>query len=466
MWGLAQIRADAMCEAAVLLAMRGYDNVHASELAEASRLSVGSLYRIYGSKRGFALSVRDMSESTLCRRARISFEIEHGRPGVDFREAFFSFWRGLVAEALKEPALFAFTFLHWHPLSDGPRERYVRGPYLPRSLGPVAEDTSDADAPDARRYTRGSDGPYAPDVGGEEPERYARDFDAPRPPRALGPQSHGRAARALVREVLEYGEREGALAPGSARVGEGLVWGALLELVRAPAEEGALVTDAEVLASATVLWRALASAGTPGPVRLDTPPSGTAPSQSESPARFAEAPTCMSLGASASELTDRCGEASESNAALSEETERRGNASSSAPRVASDSGAVLPETPGCLGVRVSCEVPVLLEETSSCAALAASDSSAASSGTSGGVSEPEGRRPREIRWSVSTPVSGVRGRRASCTRGCRVRRCLRWRGLPSPSIRCRQASPSRGSPGRRSGRLPWWSRCSPGPSST
>lgn len=165
MWGLAQIRADAMCEAAVLLAMRGYDNVHASELAEASRLSVGSLYRIYGSKRGFALSVRDMSESTLCRRARISFEIEHGRPGVDFREAFFSFWRGLVAEALKEPALFAFTFLHWHPLSDGPRERYVRGPYLPRSLGPVAEDTSDADAPDARRYTRGSDGPYAPDVG-------------------------------------------------------------------------------------------------------------------------------------------------------------------------------------------------------------------------------------------------------------------------------------------------------------
>ncbi|NPC76991.1 TetR/AcrR family transcriptional regulator, partial [Pyxidicoccus fallax] len=40
-------------------------------------------------------------------------------------------------------------------------------------------------------------------------------------PRALEERSPGEAAREMVREVLRQGEREGVLAPGAARAGEG-----------------------------------------------------------------------------------------------------------------------------------------------------------------------------------------------------------------------------------------------------
>ncbi|QSQ20410.1 helix-turn-helix transcriptional regulator [Pyxidicoccus parkwayensis] len=330
MWLLEQMHADTMAEAAGLMALRGYDNVHASELATATRMSVGTLYRRYGSKRGFALAVRDFAENTLCHRARVAFECTHASPELGYRQAFFDFWSELVSEALREPGLFAFTFLHWHPYDSGPHARYAIQPYMPRSLGPIPSGASEAYAPtaaepdtessrasgdwaehsprasemdapgvswsqdararpDARKPEEagsrseateldvsgaGSDArdsgevdsrseAAASDASGvvldawdshgteatlESHELHASNLPGPRAPRALGYQSHGRAARALVREVLKCGEREGALAPGSARVGEGLVWGALVELVRAPAEEGALVTEAEVLA--------------------------------------------------------------------------------------------------------------------------------------------------------------------------------------------------------------------------
>ncbi|MBZ4417547.1 TetR/AcrR family transcriptional regulator [Myxococcus sp. RHSTA-1-4] len=94
---------------------------------------------------------------------------------------------------------------------------------------------------------------------------------------SLEPQSFGDEARALVREVLALGEREGALAPGSARVGEGLIWGALAELVRALArgEEGALVEE-DVNAAGRALWKALAAEEDSPSRGSDTPPSGAA----------------------------------------------------------------------------------------------------------------------------------------------------------------------------------------------
>jgi AcrR family transcriptional regulator len=65
MWVLEQMRANAMRDAAGLLAWRGYDNVRAEELAQVARISVGTRYRHYGSKQGFALEVRRFTEQHL-----------------------------------------------------------------------------------------------------------------------------------------------------------------------------------------------------------------------------------------------------------------------------------------------------------------------------------------------------------------------------------------------------------------
>jgi AcrR family transcriptional regulator len=175
------------------LALRGYDNVQASELARALRMSVGTLYRRYGSKHGFALAVRDFAENTLCIRARGGFECEHGRQGVDFRQAFFSFWWELVSAALEEPGLFAFTFLHWHPHVPGPHARYALAPYFPRSLGPLPSYAPVAHAP----ATFNSDAlePHVPDAFGPEArEPYAPDDSEPGAldpyaPDAFGPEA-------------------------------------------------------------------------------------------------------------------------------------------------------------------------------------------------------------------------------------------------------------------------------------
>jgi len=78
---LEMMHADAMRDAARLLARRGYDNVQAAGLAGAMRMSVGSMYRYYGSKRGLALAVRDFTEKTLSYRAEVAFLLRHGKPG-------------------------------------------------------------------------------------------------------------------------------------------------------------------------------------------------------------------------------------------------------------------------------------------------------------------------------------------------------------------------------------------------
>jgi hypothetical protein len=62
MWFVEMMHADTMRTAAGLLARRGYENVQASALAQALRISVGTLYRHYGSKPGLALAVRDFTE--------------------------------------------------------------------------------------------------------------------------------------------------------------------------------------------------------------------------------------------------------------------------------------------------------------------------------------------------------------------------------------------------------------------
>ncbi len=220
MWLLEMMHAEAMRGAAALLARRGYDHVQACELARAMHMSVGTLYRRYGSKQGLALAVRDYTEKEVSYRADVAFFMKHVRPGVDFGQAFHAFWRELVGCALAQPDLFGFTFLHWHTQAHGPH----------------------------------SPPPPGPRVAG-----------------ALLPQSNGGATRALVRQVLEKGEKEGVLAPGCAWVGEGLVWGTLLELARA-ARQGARVGEAEVRASADALWRALTRTEDSGPRGTGIPP--------------------------------------------------------------------------------------------------------------------------------------------------------------------------------------------------
>ncbi|MFP2934144.1 TetR/AcrR family transcriptional regulator, partial [Pyxidicoccus sp. 3LG] len=160
--------ATRMEEAAEVLARRGYENTPASELARAMRMSVGSLYRRYGSKRGYALALRAHSENELHHYAKCEFELARSVGGASFRGAFFAFWRLLALYALRQPGFFLFTFLHWHP-EDGPQEE------------------------------------------------------------------RGWQVRALVREIVSQGEREGALVPGSTVARTCLVWGALAELARVAA---------------------------------------------------------------------------------------------------------------------------------------------------------------------------------------------------------------------------------------
>jgi AcrR family transcriptional regulator len=58
---LEMMHADSMREAAGLLAWRGYDNVQAAGLAQAMRMSVGSMYRHYGSNRRLGAGGRSTS---------------------------------------------------------------------------------------------------------------------------------------------------------------------------------------------------------------------------------------------------------------------------------------------------------------------------------------------------------------------------------------------------------------------
>jgi AcrR family transcriptional regulator len=217
MWSLEQLHVMTMQQSAAELSLQGFGNVRAEQMAKAAGLSVGSFYRRYGSKGGFAHLVRQWTESEVCRVARLGFELELESPEGSFRQAFESFWRELAWCATTKPEFFCFAFLHWHP-----------------------------------------------------------DFRQPQAP--------GREARALVREVLAYGEREGALAPGSVRVGEGLIWGALAELVRTLAAGEEQLSQEDVNASGRAVWKALAAeedsgsrgAGTPSPGAETTADSGPA----------------------------------------------------------------------------------------------------------------------------------------------------------------------------------------------
>ena len=121
MWTLEQLRIMTMRDAAALMALRGYDNVRASELARATRVSVGTLYRRYGSKHGFALAVRNHAERELCWRVRTAVELAL-EPEASFRAVFFAFWRALAYWALAEPDFFCFPPRPWPPEAQPPQE--------------------------------------------------------------------------------------------------------------------------------------------------------------------------------------------------------------------------------------------------------------------------------------------------------------------------------------------------------
>ncbi|HZI16615.1 MAG TPA: TetR/AcrR family transcriptional regulator, partial [Myxococcus sp.] len=180
--------ANIMRDAAGLLAWRGYDNVRAEELARVARISVGTLYRHYGAKQGFAREVRRFTEQLLSRVAWDAYSRANLGAESDYRRAFHAFWWELACFALGQPALFCFAFLHWHPDEDSPpqtREGEVKAP-------------------------------PPPVYGGRAGYRI---------PGEMVPVASRGWAREVIRSVLTEGEREGALAPGAARVGETLVWG-------------------------------------------------------------------------------------------------------------------------------------------------------------------------------------------------------------------------------------------------
>lgn len=243
MWVLEQMRANTMRDAAGLLAWRGYDNVRAEELARVARISVGTLYRHYGNKQGFAREVRQFTEQLLSRVAWDEYIRASLGDEPDYRCAFSAFWWQLTAFALGQPALFCFAFLHWHPEEDSP----------PQARGDAAPSPGPEDAP-----------PQAP--RGRAGYRLPGDV--------VHPARRGQA-REVIRDVLAEGEREGALAPGAARVGETLVWGVLTQLARAAAQ-GEEVAEADVLAAEETLWRALAAREEDGPRGGGLPPSGGA----------------------------------------------------------------------------------------------------------------------------------------------------------------------------------------------
>jgi AcrR family transcriptional regulator len=106
-------------------------------------------------------------------------------------------------------------------------------------------------------------------------------------PEDLGDGARGGQARALVNRVLTEGEREGALAAGSAKVGESLVWGALRELARTVAQ-GTEVMDEDVLATGEALLRALETRSGCGPRGSGhCPPEASKPPDDGGPPREA-----------------------------------------------------------------------------------------------------------------------------------------------------------------------------------
>ncbi|WP_420821838.1 TetR family transcriptional regulator [Pyxidicoccus caerfyrddinensis] len=108
-----------MQSSAEVLGRHGYEHVKAEDLARSVGMSVGSLYRRYGSKQHFARTVRTFHEDTFCREVDWAFFCKHGADGVTFREAFFTFWDALTNWALGLPGPFAFAFLHRHPDVEG-----------------------------------------------------------------------------------------------------------------------------------------------------------------------------------------------------------------------------------------------------------------------------------------------------------------------------------------------------------
>ncbi|MBZ4418721.1 TetR family transcriptional regulator [Myxococcus sp. RHST-1-4] len=116
-----------MRDSAAVLALRGYGNARAEEMARAAGLSVGSFYRRYGSKGAFAHRVRQWADSELCRIARIVFEVEpSSREGRGFREDFEDFWRQLAWFATRRPECFHFAFMPWHIFFEGGEDGGLR----------------------------------------------------------------------------------------------------------------------------------------------------------------------------------------------------------------------------------------------------------------------------------------------------------------------------------------------------
>lgn len=123
MFMLEQMRISRLCDAAELLAQRGFDNVGAEELARAARLSVGSLYRNYGGKQGIARAIRSLTERELSYAGFVAYlAADDDSRKQDFRDVFIPFWRELATWALNQPHLVSFTFLHNHPDAGSPSE--------------------------------------------------------------------------------------------------------------------------------------------------------------------------------------------------------------------------------------------------------------------------------------------------------------------------------------------------------
>jgi AcrR family transcriptional regulator len=117
MWIPEEIGSNDKQAAAELLMARGYEGVSAEELARAYRVSVGSLYRVYGDKRGLVRELRTHAQRALELRAWRTWSYASANTS-DFGSAFLTFWCELARCALGQPGLFGLACLLLPPQED------------------------------------------------------------------------------------------------------------------------------------------------------------------------------------------------------------------------------------------------------------------------------------------------------------------------------------------------------------
>ncbi len=226
MWDMAALQVERVAGVAPVLAREGLGRTPAHELAAYLRASVGTMYRTYGSKMGVARCLLSEADSALAWQLQLTAS-RAGESG-DFRHVLSTLWHDLVGAALQHPDVFAYAHLHW---------RHPRG---------------------AERRADGETGP-------------------------------GPLTREALEEVLERGMAEGALRPQPVLLAWMLLWGLLLQLVKA-AHEGLKVTPERSEQAFNIVWTALAAGAT-------TPPGGGEGSSSDT-AHEALAHTSLEAGTS------------------------------------------------------------------------------------------------------------------------------------------------------------------------